>query len=245
MNLIANMLNRASLTVGPGEALKWCNEKLQAEPDSLEFNTAIVQVYETSKEYNKAIEYLDKCMQIASKNALPTYSYTYKKANLLQLLYARTSDKIYLDKVIKEYQSMLEEQPNNTMVLNNLAYLLIDDSKEFDKALEYAQRAYDALPNNPNIIDTYAYALFKKGQYTKAEELLQMAVQLFEQDQVSAPADTYEHLGMAKEQLNQYPEALEVYKRALEVGKGQISEEMEQRLQTVISELSEKIQDGE
>lgn len=245
MRLIANMLSRASMTVGPEEALKWCNEKLQANPESLKFNTAIIQVYETSGEYNKAIKHLDKCIQIASKNNLSTHSYTIKKANLLQKLYTRTSDKTYLGQVIKEYESMLEKQPNNIVALNNLAYLLVDDSEEFDKALKYARRAYDALPNNPDIIDTYAYVLIKKGQSAKAEELLQMAVQLFEQDRVSAPAETYEHIGMAKKQLNQYPGALEAYEMALEIGKEQMPEETKQRLQTAISELSEKIQNGE
>jgi len=164
---------------------------------------------------------------------------------LLQTLYSRTSDKAYLEKAIKEYESVLEKQPNNVSVLNNLAYLLIENSKEFDRALGYAQRAYKAVPNNPDIIDTYAYVLLKKGQYVKAEELMQMALQLFEQKQVSAPMAAYEHLGMLKERLDKYPEAIKAYENALEAGKDQISEETKQRLQTTISELSEKMQDGE
>ena len=243
--MIINILAKMSQAVGPQEALGWCNEKLSTNPDSIQYNGMIAIVYEMNNEYNKAIKHLNKCVQTASMDNLPIYPYLLRKTRLLQTLYSRTSDKAYLEKAIKEYESVLEKQPNNVSVLNNLAYLLIENSKEFDRALGYAQRAYKAVPNNPDIIDTYAYVLLKKGQYVKAEELMQMALQLFEQKQVSAPMAAYEHLGMLKERLDKYPEAIKAYENALEAGKDQISEETKQRLQTTISELSEKMQDGE
>lgn len=87
---------------------------------------------------------------------------------------AQTSDKQYLSIAVEEFEKILVKQPNNTSVLNNIAYFLADNNEQLDKALEYAKRAHEDSPNDGNIMDTYAYTLCKVGDYAKAGEVLQM-----------------------------------------------------------------------
>ena len=60
---------------------------------------------------------------------------------------------------IAEFEKILEFQPDNANVLNNLAYLLADNNEQIEKAVEYAKRAYEAMPNDGNNLDTYALAM--------------------------------------------------------------------------------------
>ncbi|MHC4148410.1 MAG: tetratricopeptide repeat protein, partial [Planctomycetota bacterium] len=165
-----------------------------------------------------------------------------KKVELLTLAYIKTSDKNYLERGIDEYESLLVKVPNNTGVLNNLAYMLAENNERLDDALEYSRRAYQARPNAPGFLDTYSYVLYKKGRYEEAAEFLQSSLQQYEQQRTSAPPDVYEHLGMIKEELGSVTEALAAYKQALEVGTDELPEPVIERIKSAIDRLSQ--QDG-
>lgn len=74
------------------------------------------------------------------------------------------------------YQSALALQPNNALILNNLAWAA--GQTKSPKALEYAEKANDLAPNQPAIMDTLAMLIADKGDTTKAIELLRKAVSL-------------------------------------------------------------------
>lgn len=74
------------------------------------------------------------------------------------------------------YQSILDTQPNNAIVLNNLAGVTTQYDKS--KALEYAEKANRLAPNQPAIMDTLAVLLADQGEASRAVELLQKAVRL-------------------------------------------------------------------
>ena len=76
-------------------------------------------------------------------------NYQLNKASMLQKAFSKTADKTYMEQAIKEYESILQKQPTNITVLNNLAYMLADTDTDVGKALEYAERAYNAASNNP------------------------------------------------------------------------------------------------
>jgi Tfp pilus assembly protein PilF len=153
-------------------------------------------------------------------------------------MFTKAKDKTSREKVIKEYESMLQEEPNNTMVLNNLAYTLADSEMDVGKALEYAERAYNMTPNNPEILDTYGYVLLKNGKAEQANEFLQRALQQFEQNRVNAPMEVYEHVGWAKEKLGQAKEALQAYERALELAGKDASKDVKDRISSEIQRVS-------
>jgi Flp pilus assembly protein TadD len=149
----------------------------------------------------------------------------------------KTSDKQYLLEAIGEFEKILIHQPSNASVLNNLAYLLADNNEQIDKAVEYAQKAHEAKPNDGNNLDTYAYTLFKKGDSAKAEEMLQMSIQIFERNSQDIPWDVYRHLGMSQEDLGQIVEAATSYRQALKIAGNNISEADKKQLEESIERI--------
>jgi cellulose synthase operon protein C len=76
----------------------------------------------------------------------------------------------------RTYQSALEIQPNNPLVLNNLAW--VSGQLKSPKAIEYAEKANQLSPNQPPIMDTLATLLAEKGETAKAIDLLRQALQI-------------------------------------------------------------------
>jgi len=75
---------------------------------------------------------------------------------------------------IEHYEWLLQKQPNNVLVLNNLAwaYQQIKDKR----ALETAERAYKLKPDNAAIADTLGWLLVEQGNTMRGLELLRKAV---------------------------------------------------------------------
>jgi len=195
----------------------------------------------TNDEYNKASGYIDRCLEIVGPNSPATLNYIMKKAELLQLAYTKTSDNNYLNKAIIEYESLLDKMPNNTSVLNNLAYMLADADMQLDKALRYAEHAHELMPNDPYLLDTYSYVLYKNGKFNEASEYLQSALQQYELEKIPAPAEVYEHLGMINEKLSLANEALAAYEQALEQGADKLADAAKQKIKASIDRVSKQI----
>jgi len=118
--------------------------------------------------------------------------------------------------VLATYRRILAEQPNNYMVLNNLAYSLLEVEGAEEEAVELAARAYELARTNPGIMDTYGLALLKQGDYRKADLVLRQAIQ--EQQRMGAivPAEFYYHLGKALAGKGELESARKQYETALE-----------------------------
>jgi len=211
--IATTMVRRVYSMLGAEEVAKSCSEFLTKYPEYA--NLAMFNLKVMSEDYNRALTYIDKCLQIAGADSPRRVGYVTKKADVLGLAYTKTSDNDYLKKAIKEYESLLSEMPNNIMILNNLAYMLASNNEKLDDAVKYARRAYEAKPNNPGFLDTYAFTLHKNGSDSEADQYIQASIQQYEQDAISVPAEVYEHLGMIKESLGINSEALSAYREAL------------------------------
>jgi putative PEP-CTERM system TPR-repeat lipoprotein len=73
------------------------------------------------------------------------------------------------DDAISLYQDALKLEPNNSVVLNNLAYLLTQEG-QLDEAAGLAKRAFELNPNSPAVVDTYAQIQVKQGNTEEAIE---------------------------------------------------------------------------
>ena len=233
------VLQRMHSLLGAEDVLKNCREILDENPDSLAANFTMYNLMRINGKYNKAVGYIDKCLQIAGPDSPRRIDYTIRKVGVLQSAYDRTSDNSYLKRAIVEYESLLDKMPNNTRVSNNLAYMLAENDERLGQALKYAKRAYQAMPNEPGVLDTYAYVLYKNGKYSEAAEFLQAALQQFERNEISAPADVYKHLGMIKEEVGDRAQALLAYKQALEIGADELSEKVKEQIKKAIERLSQ------
>lgn len=239
-NLISNILQGMYAMLGAGEVQMYCKERLETNPDSLSANMTMYNLKKISGEYNNAADYIDKCLQIIGPNSPDKIGLIMRKAEIFTLAYSKTSDNNYLKKAVTEYESLLAEMPNNSNILNNLAYMLAEENIRLADALEYSKRAFEVRPNDPGVLDTYSYLLYKNGRLSEADEFLQSALQQYEQNRVSAPSEVYEHLGMIKEGLGFVDEALAAYQRALEIGAGGLSEVDSRRIKAAIERLSTK-----
>ncbi|MDP3537342.1 MAG: PEP-CTERM system TPR-repeat protein PrsT [Azonexus sp.] len=87
------------------------------------------------------------------------------------------------------YRGALDIQPNNPLVLNNLAW--VSGQLKSPKAMEYAEKANQFAPNQPPFMDTLAMLLADKGDTAKAIDLLRKAMSI-------APQATAIQLNLAK-----------------------------------------------
>ena len=78
------------------------------------------------------------------------------------------------DTARKDFEILLQSQPNNIVVLNNLSWLLRKESPA--RSLEMAQRAYSLAPETIEVKDTLALALIGQGQTERAIRILKDAM---------------------------------------------------------------------
>lgn len=77
---------------------------------------------------------------------------------------------------VSHYRRILDGQPNNAAVLNDLAWTL--GQMGDPKALAYAEQANKLVPNQPAMMDTLGVLQVEQGQVAKGTELLRKAVAL-------------------------------------------------------------------
>jgi tetratricopeptide (TPR) repeat protein len=237
--LVSNILRGMYGTLGADEVKKYCNQKLQENPDSLAINYVLHQMSRIEGDYNKAVTYLDKVIELVGPKTKNGLDYRNNKAQLLFSAYHIYSDNSYMDRAITVWQDLLEDLPDNSSLLNNLAYALASSDQQLKKALGYVERALEISPDSPDFLDTAAYVLYKNGRFTEAEEHAQAAVQHYELRAAYAPAEVYEHIGMIKEKLGAKDEAIAAYKKALELGQQQYTEDQVERINSTIERLSQ------
>jgi tetratricopeptide (TPR) repeat protein len=237
--LMFKALRRMYSLVGAQEVERYCKEKLETDPDSFSANMTMFNLMRISGSYNKALGYIDKCIEALEPDSQRAVNCIILKVQVLQSAYSKTSDKNYLNKAVAEYESMLQKMPNNTSVLNNLAYMLAENNEKIDEALEYAERAHKAQANNPDLMDTYGYVLYKNGKYSEAVEILHAAIQQYESQEAGVPTEVHEHLAQAYEKTGTIEEAVAAYKQAVQLvdSDKQGSEATKERINSEIERL--------
>jgi len=73
------------------------------------------------------------------------------------------------------YQNLLTKYPENSLILNNLAWVYHKTDRK--KALSFAQRAYQVTPDLPQIIDSYGWFCVLDGRIEQGLNLLETAVE--------------------------------------------------------------------
>jgi len=76
------------------------------------------------------------------------------------------------EETYKNYDKVLELNPDNYSVLNNYAYYLSLDKKDLDKALSYIEKVIAKYPNELTFADTYAWVLYQMGKYQQAKQVM-------------------------------------------------------------------------
>lgn len=121
------------------------------------------------------------------------------------------------DKAVDYYQRVLQNHPDNPLILNNLAWasFKLKDSR----ARQYAEKAHALAPQNPIVLDTYGWILAQTGELNHGIEILQRAV-------TNAPESrqTRYHLAQALLRAGQYGRGRKELEAAL-AGEGTFADE--------------------
>jgi tetratricopeptide (TPR) repeat protein len=108
------------------------------------------------------------------------------------------------------YEATMKIDPNNGIVLNNLAFGLAEHNGDLDQALTMAQQAKRMLPTMAEVSDTLAWIYLKKNLPDEALKILKDIVA----KNPGRPTFHY-HLGMAMAQKGEKAQAREEVNKAL------------------------------
>ncbi|MEI6440465.1 MAG: tetratricopeptide repeat protein [Alphaproteobacteria bacterium] len=106
--------------------------------------------------------------------------------------------------------SALKQQPDDAEILNYLGYSWIDRGQHLDTALGMIQKAVGQSPRSGAIIDSLGWAYFRLGDFKKAVETLENAIELEAGD-----PDINNHLGDAYWRVGRKDEAIFQWRRVL------------------------------
>jgi predicted Zn-dependent protease len=100
---------------------------------------------------------------------IKTHTETFPNDMSSKLLLAERQISSDTQQAIATYREMLERTPDNFVVLNNLAYLLMEEG-DIAGAEGFAKKAYEIQPSNVATVDTYAQVLMRLGKVEDAVE---------------------------------------------------------------------------
>ncbi len=75
------------------------------------------------------------------------------------------------------YNKVLAIDPDNPLVLNNLAMMSADSGTNLDQALTYAERAKKRVPDNADVSDTLGFVYYKKDLNSEALRIFRQLAQ--------------------------------------------------------------------
>jgi tetratricopeptide (TPR) repeat protein len=141
----------------------------KAEKDFPDFSTlirrqAILALTEGNKK--NANEYIEKYISIRKDNVASEADIS---TDLAWIYY----DAGILDKAEEYYRQALSLESASPVRMNNLAYFLIDNDLKINESLELINTALISSPDDYSFQHTKGWALYKKGKYPEALEILQ------------------------------------------------------------------------
>ena len=114
----------------------------------------------------------------------------------------------FRDKSVHLYETILVREPDNILIMNNLAYMLTMQGKELARAKELALKVVAREPANAGYLDTLGWVLFSMGEYEESRTVLEKAVEL-----APGEAEIVDHLAQVYEKLGNSEHALEMKER--------------------------------
>ena len=209
-------------------------QQIPPGPDFIAATNRISAVYLKQQQVEQARQYLTSLRQLYPEQSIRFYLMEsqvllsqgqLQSANKLlseallaypkdeSLLYARSaiSDKRrdYL-KMEKDLLQIIKQNPNNSIALNALGYLLANQNRRLDEAQTLIERAIELKPGEPAILDSLGWLYYRQGQLSEALKYLQQAYSVFPDPEVAA------HLGEVLWQSQRREEARLIWQQGLE-----------------------------
>ena len=168
------------------------------------------------EKYQEAAKVLEKGRYLSADKKLTVNFDTY-----LADIYHELGDK---EKMYKQYDRVLKNDPENIYVLNNYAYFLSEDNTRLEDALRMSAITVEKEPKNTTYLDTYAWVLYKLGRYKEAKKWME---KVFSYDK-NASGVYYEHYGDILYKFGDTKKAVQNWKKAKKLG--ETSEFIDQKI---------------
>jgi len=137
-----------------------------------------IELYRIQEKYAEAIKVATTGLKMFAKNADLLYSRA--------MLFEQIDD---IDALEKDLMGILKTNPDNADALNALGYTWVERDMNLEQAYDYIMQAYELKPNNKAVLDSVGWVYYKKGDLSKAEKYLRLAVEDNQQD-----LESYQHL---------------------------------------------------
>ncbi len=220
-----------------GEATKMAQEAVKKNPNNKDLKLALAQQLSDTGKENEGVQ-LAKSVLKGGPEDRDTYvmlSQIYMRLKKwkdsedaivqAEKLAVRPEEKQYVrfmqgsiyerqkkyDQAEQAFRQVLQQDPNNSMTLNYLGYMLADRNSHLEEALTLIKKALDLDPQNYNYIDSLGWVYFKLGNYDQAEENLRRAA-----DKAPSDPTIQDHLGELYARTNRFKLAATHWERALD-----------------------------
>jgi Flp pilus assembly protein TadD len=241
----------------PGEAVEFLSPLLTKYPNDTDLHDQLARAALAAKQFDLAVSEYQKVAAAPGRrpaDIADTYSHIGSayadKGDLVNSIasYRKSLDRVPDDlrvlvalatvfehngqphEAVKVYRSTLELQPDNPVLLNNIAYLLANNGGDLSEALRYATHAFDLTRGNPSVADTLAWVFVQREEFNRAAGVLR--------DVVDAAPDVVEyhyHLAFALSKTGDRIEARQQLKEALKLNP---TPDERKRIDALMKELS-------
>ncbi|HEY7401957.1 MAG TPA: tetratricopeptide repeat protein [Candidatus Angelobacter sp.] len=185
------------------ESLQLAKSVLKGGPDDRDSYIMLSQIYMRLKKWKDAEDAIAQAEKLAIRPEEKEY------IRFLQgSIYERQKK---FDLAEQAFRQVLQQDPNNSMTLNYLGYMLADRNIHLEEALTLIKKAIDLDPQNYNYIDSLGWVYFKLGNYDQAEENLRRAA-----DKSPNDATIQDHLGELYARTNRFKLAAAHWEHALD-----------------------------
>jgi tetratricopeptide (TPR) repeat protein len=192
----------------PDEAIEVARTALKADPANVDFNRFLGYVLTQYGRDDEAIAFY--------KGLIDRYPNNDEVVRLarsgLSVVYVNQGD---FAKGEAELEALLQRQPDDPGVNNDLGYLYADQGKNLEKAEAMVRKALQEEPKSSAYLDSLGWVLFKSGKVKEAVEPLQQAI---ENMTGSGDATIYEHLGDVYFRLQDNAKAKDAWVQAEKAG---------------------------
>jgi tetratricopeptide (TPR) repeat protein len=193
----------------PDEGIKLAKAQLRGDPGDREVDLVLAQIYTRLRRWKEAGDEIDAAEALSTKQDDKIYIYFLRGA-----LDERQK---HYDSAEEQFRKILAIDPNNSMTLNYLGYMLGDRGVKLDEALTMVQKAVQLDPQNGAYLDSLGWVYFKMGQYALAEANLRKATERMGNDPAvhDHMGELYEKTGRLKMAASQWEQSLQEYARTV------------------------------
>jgi len=182
-------------------AMRLAADAVAANPNDRDAAITEADLLRANDHYVEAAQVLNRL--IAAEGAKPDWRLLYMRGVSLE----RSGDWPAAE---KDLTQALAQQPDEPELLNYLGYSWIDRGERLSEALDMVRRASEADPHSGAMVDSLGWAYYRLGDYPKAVQKLEEAVELDAGD-----PEINNHLGDAYWKVGRRDEAVFQWRRVL------------------------------